>query len=359
MFKSYLELNESALLNNIRQCKKIAPSQRIIAMVKSNAYGHGAPWVANTLTGHVDAFGVAHIEEAIRLREEGCKEPCIVFQGVFSPDECSDIDAYDLECVIHKQSQLDWLLQFPFSKPIRVWVKVDTGMHRLGFQPSDVSAIVDALVLSPNISASIGILTHLACADVPNNSHNAQQIFQFSDLNIGESNIQLSIANSAAILALPETHVGTIRPGLMLYGVSPLKNCIGTDHNLIPVMRFYSTINVIHRYPAETSIGYSQRWKTNRNSNIAVIPVGYGDGYPWHVKSGTPVWINGHSAPIVGQISMDMMTVDLTDHPGAIEGDRVELWGDNIPVELIAKAAGTIPYELLCQITSRVHRMVK
>ncbi len=232
-----------------------------------------------------------------------------------------------------------------------MWLKIDTGMHRLGIAPACCAEFIEALKKCSWIS-DIGIMTHLACADEPENQSNLYQLEQFKHVT-SEYNFKKSIANSAAILSLPQAHADVVRPGIMLYGVSPFAHQTGLELGLKPVMHLLSSITEIHQYDKGASIGYGKTWICPRKSRIAIIPVGYGDGYPRHIEKNTPVYVNGHFATIVGRISMDMMTIDITDFPDIQIGDPVELWGKHIAVEKIAQYAHTIAYELICQITKR------
>jgi alanine racemase len=347
-------INASALLHNVGRVRQCAPGKKIIAMVKANAYGCGLSSIIPVLEGHVDAFGVACSEEAMAVRELGSRTDCVLFQGVFSAEELQLVVAYDLQCVIHEAQQLQWILATPLPTKIKVWVKVNTGMHRLGFPPVDVSAVINSLVACPWVDENIGLMTHLACADEPEHESNAQQLQCFNNLPLFNTKMTRSIANSAAILSLPEMHADVVRPGIMLYGVSPFANKTGLDLGLLPVMRLMSVISTIHDCPSNAPVGYGATWQSDKPSRIGVVAIGYGDGYPRHVSSCTPTWINGSIAPIVGRVSMDMLTVDLTHCPDVKIGDEVELWGNHIPVETIAKSAGTSAYELICQTSSRV-----
>ncbi len=351
---SHIDIDAKALLHNLRRVKQCAPRSKIIAMVKANAYGCGIPAVVAALDGHVDAFGVACLEEALTLRALGCKHECLLMQGVFGVDELLLAADHSLQCVVHQARQLQWILATPLSIKIKIWVKVDTGMHRLGFDPTDVYDVMQALRACPWVDDEIGLMSHLACADEPTHASNQAQWQAFNNLPDFWVNVVRSMANSAAIMALPEMHADAVRPGIMLYGVSPFPNQTGHDLGLIPVMRFMSAVTEIHHYPSHTSIGYGATWQSNKPSVIGLIPAGYGDGYPRVVAAGTPVWVNGFMAPVVGRVSMDMLTVDLTDCPSVSIGDVVELWGQHVPVEVVASSAGTIAYELLCKVTSRV-----
>lgn len=349
-----VHINATALLHNVERVRQCAPGKKIIAMVKANAYGCGLSSVIPVLEGYVDAFGVACTEEALAVKELGSRTDCVLFQGVFSPEELQLVVNYGLQCVIHETQQLQWILAHPLPKKIKIWIKVNTGMHRLGFPPEDVVKVMDTLITCPWVDENIGLMTHLACADEPEHKSNQQQLHCFNTLPSFNANISRSMANSAAILALPEMHADVVRPGIMLYGISPFSNQTGSELGLMPVMRLMSVISTIHSCPSGAYIGYGGTWQSDKPSKIGVVAIGYGDGYPRHVSASTPTWVNGSIAPIVGRVSMDMLTVDLTNCPNVKIGDEVELWGNHIPVETIAKNAGTSAYELICQTSSRV-----
>ena len=353
---TYLYVDSAALLNNVNRVKQYVHGKKIIAMVKANAYGCGLSAILPILEPHVDAFGVACLEEAMAVRELSPHCECVLFQGIFSPDELEHVVQLRLQCVIHQPVQLNWIVTTPLPNKLKVWVKVNTGMHRLGFAVDDVTDVIEALVNCPWIDANIGLMTHFACADEPNHLSNQLQLEKFNALSMHCANITRSIANSAAIIALPESHADVVRPGIMLYGVSPFADQTAQALGLEPVMHFVSAVTAIHHYPAHSPIGYGGAWQSDKPSIIGVVPVGYGDGYPRHIEKNTPVWVGHGIAPIVGRVSMDMLTLDLTNCPSVHLGDSVELWGKHLPVEWIAKSAGTIPYELLCQVSRRVIR---
>lgn len=352
---AHIELSQAALLHNIARVKSHAPGKPVIAMVKGNAYGCGVPFVVPVLDASVDAFGVASLEEAKILRNYS-KKPCILLEGVFSSSELSTVVVHGLDIVIHHAMQLQWLLDTPLETPVRVWVKVDTGMHRLGFMPDEVYDVITALQDCAWVHEDIAMMSHLASADAPDAEQNALQYACFDTLKLPSGEFKKTIANSAAILAYGDKNEAydAVRPGIMLYGVSPLLDSDGTSLNLKPVMQFISAITVVHDYLPGEPIGYGATWQTKRASRIGVVAAGYADGYPRQIADNTPVYIDGHYVPIVGRISMDMLTVDLTDYPEIQVGARVELWGAHLPVEQIARAAGTIGYELITKITSRV-----
>lgn len=351
-----VQIDATALLHNLNYVKRCAPGSKVIAMVKANAYGCGLPAVVPVLEGQVHAFGVACLEEAMAIRALGVRSDCVLFQGVFSPDELYTVATHKFQCVIHHPLQLQWLLATPLPTKIKIWVKVNTGMHRLGFAPQDVSQVINTLMNCSWVDAEIGLMTHLASADEPDHPSNQNQLRLFRELDLPPIKVIKSIANSAAVLTLTDTHVDVVRPGIMLYGVSPFANQTGQELGLMPVMRFVSAISAIHQYPAYARIGYGGTWQTSKPSTIGVVAAGYGDGYPRHIAQNSLVWVNGCQAPIVGRVSMDMLTVDLSDCPGIKIGDPVELWGQHIPVETVALSAGTIAYELLCQFSPRVRQ---
>ncbi|HCE5366446.1 alanine racemase [Legionella pneumophila serogroup 1] len=348
-----LVIEPSALLHNLSQIKHLAPGKKVIAMVKANAYGCGVREVAPVLDGRIEAFGVACLEEALAIRALGVETPCILFQGVFSSDELSVAVENDFACILHHAQQLEWLIKTPLPYPIKIWVKVNTGMHRLGFKIHELQKVMGALQTCTWVDKNIGLMTHLACADEPHRPENQQQISLFQEISIPGFR-QRSIANSAAIISFPDSHADVVRPGIMLYGVSPFANQNARDLSLIPVMRFMSAISAIHDNPSFAQVGYGGTWKSDKPSRIGIVAAGYGDGYPRHISEKTPVWVRGREVSIIGRVSMDMLTIDLTEHPDVEIGDEVELWGTHVLVERIAKSAGTVGYELLCQISERV-----
>ncbi|CAM4507832.1 MAG: Alanine racemase, biosynthetic [Legionella sp.] len=350
---THLVVESSALLHNLAQIRRFAPGKKVITMVKANAYGCGIHAVVPVLEGHVDAFGVACIEEAMVIRRLGSRTHCILFQGVFSPDEFKLAAEHQLGCVMHQPHQVQWLLNTPLDKPIKLWVKVNTGMHRLGFKPYELQELMSALQACSWVDKDIGLMTHLACADEPERAENYQQISLFERISVAGFS-QRSMANSAAIISFPQTHADVVRPGIMLYGVSPFADKTAIDLGLVPVMRFVSAISAVYDNPSFAQVGYSGVWSSPNPSRIGIVAAGYGDGYPRHIAANTPVWVQGREVPIAGRISMDMLAVDLTKHPDIQPGAPVELWGTHILVERIAQAAGTIAYELLCQISERV-----
>jgi alanine racemase len=338
-----------ALRENYQLAKRIAPHASAYAVVKANAYGHGVAQVANALKAHADSFAVACVDEAIVLRELGILLPILVLEGPMDQAECQTAVDLDLELSIHNQQQLRWLANLD-EGAIHVFVKVDSGMHRLGFDVHEVPGVVSQL-RSLNTVSHIQLMSHFACADEPNHPFVAQQVQALQSLV--PMKLPMSLCNSAAVLTLPQCHQQSIRPGIMLYGSSPLVDKTGPDLDLSPVMTLQSEIIALHDVRAGESVGYGQGFIAQRDSRIAVVAIGYGDGYPRSAKNGTPVLIKGKQCPIAGRVSMDMITVDVTGLD-AVLGDTVTLWGTGLSADVVAKHCDTISYELFCQLTSRV-----
>jgi len=346
-------INEEALLHNLQRIQNLAPKSEVIAVIKANAYGHGIEQVANILKGKVNLFGVACTEEAILLRESGISERIVLLEGLFEAEELALVDHYNLELVIHSQYQIDAIKNFHPQAPITVWLKLDSGMHRLGFSPEDFIDEHQRLVKSGKVKLPIGLMTHFSDADDPTLATTQKQHDLFKKLTANFLGPRTE-ANSAAIMAWPETHQSHIRPGLLLYGCSPLLDKEGAQHGLKPVMTLESQLIAINKVNKNETVGYGSTWKTDKDTHIGVIAIGYGDGYPRHAKSGTPVWINNRLVSMVGRVSMDMITVDLGMDCTDQIGDRVILWGPELPLERIAACANTVSYELLCGISRRV-----
>lgn len=352
----------AALRHNVAQVRHYAPTQRVMAIIKANGYGHGMVRVAQALLdsgpqGAVDAFGVASVDEAVALRVAGVGCPIVLLEGFHRAQELPLIARYQLEPVIHHPSQIDLLAAYPTPAPLSVWLKVDSGMHRLGVAPAQVAQIWGQLRALGSIG-TIRLMTHLACADEPDNDYTHAQLSCFATAT-ADLPAERAIANSAAILGWPQAlnESQWVRPGLMLYGISPYAHSVGTAYGLQAVMTFMSELIAVNWVRAGEGIGYGQTWRCPEDMRVGVAAVGYGDGYPRHAAMGTPVLIGGHPAPLIGRVSMDMITVDLRHHPWAEVGEPVILWGEGLPVEHIAQAAGTIPYTLLCGVMERVRRV--
>lgn len=347
-----LHIDTNALLHNLNAIQKQAKNSKVIAMVKANAYGCGVDVVTNTLTKKVDAFGVACVDEAIQIRKLGIKDPCIIFEGPHEQSELALAVEYGFELVIHHRKQIEWLTSFMTPKSIKVWIKINTGMNRLGFKDYELDQVVQELRTCASVDVPIGLMTHFACADEPEHPLHGSQKLKWKRL-IKNWQGPISACNSAALWSSQDCIGSYIRPGLALYGISPFAHLIYKDLDLKPVMRFESRVAVIHELTENEYIGYGATFQTHRPTKLAIIPVGYGDGYPRHIQAGTYVSIGNFKVPIVGRVSMDKITVDITDYPGVQIGDLVELWGEYVPIEYVAKQSGTIPYELMCHVGPR------
>lgn len=349
--KAYINL--PALSHNLRLIKKIAPESKVLAVIKANGYGHGICRVAQQLT-EADGFAVASIDEALLLRQKGFLHRILLLEGLFSAAELSQVIQNRLDLVVHSQHQLEWLLDHKHDAMINIWIKIDTGMHRLGFHPDAVQSVVQRLLQSRN-PYQISFMSHLASADEYQDKYRKFTRAQISCFKIHTAawSMNRSLANSAGILHYPATHLDWIRPGILLYGAGMPQR---SEHGFQPVMRLESQVIALKWIPQGDYIGYGNCWQAEKDTYIGVIAVGYGDGYPRHAPDGTPVLVNGKRVELVGRVSMDMITVDLTHFVDQVQiGDRAILWGDdNLSVDEVAKHAGTIGYELLTGITQRV-----
>lgn len=342
----------SALRHNYRLAKELT-GRRALAVIKANAYGHGALACAAALADQADGFAVSCIEEALALREAGHRLPIVLFEGWFEAAELELICQYDLWPVVHHHGQLIDLQAAKLSQPLHIWLKLDSGMHRTGFSANEYPAIWRQLSASNKV-ASLTSMTHLSRADEPGSGRTEQQLATFTQA-ISGLNAQTTLSNSAGVLAWPDAHGDWVRPGIMLYGSSPFG--FKQDHAsaLQPVMQLDSKIIAVHEVAAGEPIGYGSRFVTQRPSRLGVVAMGYADGYPRHAPDGTPVLVDGHRAPLTGRVSMDMLTVDLTDLPRSGLGSHTRLWGQGLDVGEVATAAGTISYQLLCNL-NRVPR---
>lgn len=347
-------IDSSALIHNYQQIKKRAPNCLVVAVVKANAYGHDALYVASILEPYADYIAVARLSEAIALRHHGISKTIILLEGFFSGDEVPLLEKYQFQPVIHNLEQLNALQRYRLTKAITVWLKIDTGMHRLGVRPEQVESFYQQLTTLDNV-ATINLMSHLCHADSLTIFTTDQQIMLFNQCIKGKTGLK-SLAASSGILEWPKTHYDLIRPGLILYGISPFNNKLATDFNLIPVMTLKSEIIAVRDHAAGECVGYGEIWCSSRKTKLAVAALGYGDGYPRDVPVGTPVMINGVRYPIVGRISMDMIVIDLGEKTAVNCGDEVIFWGKELAVEEIAKQANMSPYELVTRLTGRIKR---
>jgi len=344
-------INLQALQHNFSCVQQAAPNSKTMAIIKANAYGHGMIRVAQALSD-ADAFGVACLDEAISLREAGFDRRIVLLEGLFAAEDVGLINGYQLDVVIHHNSQLALLEQGKLLRPLDVWLKLDTGMHRLGFPPENVNAVTARLREISGVAA-IRYMSHFPCADDPDSNSTSRQRQVFLDA-VGDTDTEQTLANSAAILGWPDTHLDWVRPGIMLYGSSPLNGRTAESLGLQTVMTLSTRLIAVNARAAGDAIGYGKDWVCPTDQLIGVAAIGYGDGYPRHAPSGTLVLVNGKPAALAGRVSMDMICIDLVDHPDASVGDEVVLWGEGLPIDDVAAAAGTISYELFCGVGSRV-----
>jgi len=344
-------IEPGALTHNLARVRKQCPAARLMAVVKADAYGHRLDLCLPALRG-ADLLAVATLEEARTIRRLGAHQPVVLLEGPAQASDLSVAQELSLEVTVHHASQLDALEGFGRSPAPRVWLKIDSGMHRLGFDPESGRQAYRRLSRLPGVER-INLVSHLANAGEQSSPFTKQQLQRFLAATEGLEG-ERCLANSAAIFCHPETHLDWVRAGIVLYGISPFAGQTGLDLGLKPVMTLSSELIAINRVPAGEAIGYGQRFVATRDLTVGVAAVGYGDGYPRSVVDGTAVVVNGRRCRLAGQVSMDMITIDLGSAGSDRVGDPVVLWGAGLAVEEIAAAAGTIPYELACRITRRV-----
>jgi len=355
-----LEIDLSALEHNFHVVRSYAPKQKIVCCVKANAYGHGIDQVSHCLSKHTDALAVSSIDEAISLRKASVSAPILLLEGVFDVNELARVAQYKLWIVVHNQRQIDWLLSSSLCQAdedgweTNIWLKIDTGMHRLGVEPNSVPSLVRQL-LSKFKAKNLRLMTHFACADEMGNPFTSLQISRFFDIE-NQSNLECSLANSAAIIEYPESHEDWVRPGFLLYGLSPFGKEHPSSKNLKPVMRFTTEIIDIKTVSSGEGVGYNHYWRAEKESRIAILAAGYGDGYPRNTKNGAPVFVKNQIAKTVGHVAMDMMMIDVSDLENIQIGDDVELWGTHVSVHDLAEHSGYSPYEFLTRMPSRAKR---
>lgn len=353
------EINLTALRHNYQLALSQSASASALVVVKANAYGHGAVAVAQALADLAPAFAVACIEEAEELTAAGIKQPITLLEGFFDSSELPTIIAKDYEPLIHSHWQLKQLVSYLNCHPVatnslNVWLKVDTGMHRLGFAIEDVDSVYQQLKALSAIN-TITLTSHLACADDLSNCATSEQLAQLQALQ-QQLNCPVSIANSSATLGWPGTQQGYLRPGIMLYGASPLAPGHALGEQLQAVMTLKTQLISVRDLAVGESVGYGARFTTEKPTRIGVVACGYGDGYPRHARDGTPMLVNGKKCHLAGRVSMDMLTVDLSNSPDAQIGDEVILWGEDLAVNEVASYCDTISYTLLTCLLPRVPR---
>ena len=331
-----------------RLCGRDGGGGRALAVVKADAYGHGAVRCALALQDEADGFAVACIEEALALREAGIRAPILLLEGFFDADELPLIAQHNLWTVVHAPWQVQALERTPLSRPLDVWLKLDSGMHRVGLDAGDYRDAWQRLRALPHVG-NIVKMSHFARADETGCARTDEQLATFAAATAGLAG-DTSLCNSPALLGWPQARADWARPGLMLYGVSPFAPPNDNAAHLRPVMTLDSKIIAVRELPAGEPVGYGARFVTDAPTRIGVVAIGYADGYPQFAVNGTPVAIDGKPGRLVGRVSMDMLTVDLTDHPQAGIGSGVELWGKQVPAAEVVAHSQTSSYRLLCAV---------
>lgn len=365
-----LSVNLHALRHNLATARRLSGGSKQFATIKADAYGHGAVAVAHALSprassrqysepsvatlepqeGIADGFAVVTVDEALELRLSGIEQPVLVLQGPQTIDACKEMHRYDLWPVLHDKEQYGWFREYAARGDLKAWLKVDTGMGRLGFKPDEAQSILDA----EHGVNWMGLMTHFACADEPDNPFTEEQRVCFDTIKCPDKIVR-SLANSAAVLAWPKTQADWARPGIMLYGCNPLDRALPAGVSLIPAMTVTAPLISVKQMRAGDGIGYGQSWHCPVDMPVGYVALGYRDGLPRVLDASACVSVAGKRCPLIGRVSMDSVAVDLRETPGASVGDTVEFWGESAPIDLLAKAAGTINYELLTSIRGSRH----
>ena len=350
------QINLTALGHNLSIAKTLAPDARVLAVIKADAYGHGITQIADSLVA-ADGYAVANIKEGITLRQHGVSKKIIILQGFSTLEGLQTLLTHQLTPVIHTSQQLHIIRSAAKGQPMTVWLKIDTGMGRLGLSLKGYQHFLSDGDTLNTVHIEC-LMTHLASADEMDNPETVQQVEVFKTLV--QSGDTISLANSAALLGwsktIPELIQGWVRPGIMLYGISPFSDKTAQQLGLRPALTLTAPLIAINLHAKGDAIGYGGDWQCPEAMLVGVVSIGYGDGYPRHIQTGTSVLLNGKRATIIGRVSMDMLCLDLRGHEASI-GDRVTCWGEGLPVEECALQAETIPYELMCQLTGRVQRV--
>lgn len=348
---TYMQIDLGAARHNLNRVHEMAPACSVMAMVKANAYGHGLVRIAKALD-RASAFGVASIDEGLLLRAAEITQEVVLMEGLFAADELLEAAKHHFTLVVHHLPQVEMLEQCQLDRPFRIWLKINTGMNRLGISLDDFDLVYARLMRATSVEKPIGLMTHFAESDVQSGVVTRTQIDVFNKLTAGLPG-QRSLANSAALMGWSETHANWVRPGLMLYGASPFAGTTACDYQLKPVMTMWSRLIGISKIKKGAKVGYGSTWEAPQEMLLGIVGAGYGDGYPQFTRSGAPVLVNGVTCEIVGRVSMDMLTVDLRACPDARIGDKVILWGEGLPVEKLAEYANTSAYEVLTRVTAR------
>jgi len=349
-------INLSRLRLNHQVAQSLSPDSKTVAVIKANGYGHGIKEVALALDNQADALAVACIEEALEIRAAGTKSPIIILEGFFDDNEIEIAVANNFWLVLSRIESIESILKMKLKGKLTLWLKIETGMRRFGMPCNDFKNAYAKVLACDFISNDIVAVTHFACADELDNVKTAEQINAFKEIT-KSLNVQHSLANSSGLLAWPDSHADWNRLGYMLYGNSPFKQAHKNTKNLLPVMTLVSAITSIKSIKRGDCVGYGATWEADRDSTIATVAIGYGDGYPRNARSGTPVLVNGVRVPLVGRVSMGVITIDITDYKNIMVGDDVTLWGDGLSINEIANNAATTGYELLAGMPARVPRI--
>lgn len=343
-----------ALRHNLARIKQRAAPAQVMAVIKADAYGHGLERVARALDADAEAFAVAALGDGLRLRAAGHRQRIVVLSGPDQPGDIAEMQRLGLDAAIHHEAQLPWLAEASARRGrLRVWIKIDSGMHRLGFAPSRVAEVHARLAAMPAIDPEIGLLTHFAESEVFDGAVTQAQIDRFQQATAHLAGPR-SLANSAGLLGWPQAHGDWVRTGGLLYGLSVVDGKSGADFGFRPAMTLSTRLIAINRIGKGERIGYNGTWSCPEDMPVGVAAIGYGDGYPRSAAAGTPVLVGDRPVPLIGRVSMDLVTLDLREAPQARVGDRVTLWGEGLPVETVASQAGTISYDLTCGMTRRV-----
>ncbi len=352
--KTVARVDTNALRHNYRLACRLAGKARSMAVIKADGYGHGIREVAGALANEAPKFAVACIEEALAIREAGVNHPVVLLQGMHSVDDVAICASQGFEVVVHSDYQLDWL-EHAAQVPT-LWLKVNTGMNRLGFTPAILAGVMAGLKERGMEQKVVGFVTHFACADDTTSGFTDEQTRVFTEAVVDWPSLEKSAGNSAAHFLPGQPLFDWSRPGIMLYGASPVLGKTGPQLGLKPAMTLEAPLTAVRTLKPGESVGYGCSWTAEQETRMGIVAIGYGDGYPRHAGTNTPAWVAGNRIRLIGRVSMDMLAVDLTNAPDASAGDTVELWGRHVSVDEVAQHAGTIGYELLTGITSRVPR---
>ena len=343
--KAYIDL--SVLTSNLKLVKKIAKNSKVMAVLKANAYGHGLIESVKAIKS-AEGIAILTIEEAAKIRKAGFKNTILLLEGLFAAEDIHQAEKLKINIVIHNDQQMDYLSDVMLKNPINVHLKINTGMNRLGFPPDQVDYLIENLNANPNVS-DVTLMTHFATADEKEGITKQLDCFNRVTNNY---NFSSSVANSAALYKFPEARLDWVRPGIMLYGASPFEDISAKKIEVKPVMSLMSKIIAIQDIKKGQAVGYGSNFIAKNDMRIGIVACGYGDGYPRHAKTGTPIFVHDKTTKVVGRVSMDMLYVDLSKIEKAVIGSKVEMWGNHISVDEVAKNSGTVGYELLCNISA-------